>query len=130
MDATMTAPEQPGPNAQRILRYLDDQDEAVAAARVIANDERASAEERAAALQELETIRTRLEQRAPTHIDRLLTAAVDPSAAPALRAISRRFFTDLGWLRDEDFTLHTRDELRTRIVELMKAQGRWPDGVD
>jgi hypothetical protein len=126
----MTSSEQPRPNAQEILRYLDNQDEAVAAARAVANDENASPEERAAALRELETIRTRLEQRAPTHIDRLLTAAVDPSAAPALRAISRRFFTDLGWLSDEDFTLHTRDELRARVVELMKAQGRWPDGVD
>lgn len=116
--------------ASRVQRYLDDQDQAVAAARAVANDDNASAEERARAIAELETIRDRLEHRAPMHIDRLLSAAVDPSTDPALRAMSRRFFIELHWLSEEDFLLQTGAELRSRVVEIMKAQGRWPEGVE
>jgi hypothetical protein len=114
----------------RVQRYLEDQETALAANRKIANDETASAEERARALAELEVIRTRLEQHAPTHIERLLTFAVDPSAEPIVRGMSRQFFIDLNWLREEDFLLHTKSELRARVVAIMKAQGRWPDSVE
>jgi hypothetical protein len=118
------------PFSVRVMRYLDEQDDALAAARAVANDENASAEDRTQAIAELETIRDRLEHRAPTHIDRLLSFAVDPSADPAVQTMSRRFFIDLNWLREEDFVLQTKAELRERVVAIMKEQGRWPDGVD
>ncbi|MGH2548140.1 MAG: hypothetical protein ACRDHN_02060, partial [Thermomicrobiales bacterium] len=114
----------------RVQRYLDDQETALASARKIANDETASAEERASALGELEVIRTRLEQHAPTHIERLLSFAVDPTADQTVQRISRQFFVDLNWLREDDFLLQTKSDLRMRVVAIMKAQGRWPDEVD
>lgn len=116
--------------ATRVQRYLDEQDEALTSARAVANDDSASAEDRARAIGELETIRDRLENRAPMHVDRLLSFAVDPSADPAIQAMSRRFFIDLNWLSEDDFLLQTKAELRERVVAIMKAQGRWPDGVD
>ena len=105
-------------------KAIDDQ---LAALRAIAGDESAASSVRTLAIGELLEIQTALIDGMPDAINTLLCFAFGHSEDPDVTARSRERLKALGLAADDDFSKDNFDFVRDRIVQQLKAAGRWPD---